>query len=633
MGVRTHPAVGHAGPVPRPHGRLRQTPIVGRSPLEERLAGSVLVGDGGMGSLLKLRVPDVRLPEQANLTAPEAVLAAHLEFIRAGADVIQTNTYGANPVKFGLQNIAQDVADVNAAGAKIAREARDVAGRDVLIAGSVGPLGTSVELIGGATSGGARLYADQAGVLEGRGVDLIVLETFTSLDELLTAVAAVRAACSLPVIAQVTVQEDGRTMTGAAPEQLGEALASSGVAAIGINCSLGPQSALAGLARLRQTTSLPMTVQPNIGLPFYQDGRVLYPDGSDAYMAEFAAEARALGASLIGGCCGCQPHHIAAIRSAVDAGRAPRYSLGAREPAPSRPPSGAQASSRLAGRLRSGEWVTSIEVDPPKGANLERLLDVVARLAESGIDIVDVNDNPMARARMSSLAAAALIERQTGVETIPHLTPRDATQSGLESQLLGAYAAGIRNILAVTGDQPPPGDGGLAVVPRRMDSIDLVELIGCLNEGRDRAGRMLDAPTDFAVGVALNPTADDLPLELDRLRRKIDAGATFAMTQVLFDLEPLERLLEQIGGRWPVPVLVGVWPLTSLALGLRLQNEVPGITVPDAILTRLADAGPRAAEAGVAVAREVLDGARPIASGAYLVAPFGQPERVLDVLA
>jgi homocysteine S-methyltransferase len=606
---------------------------VGHSPLEERRAGSVLVGDGGMGSLLKLRVPEVRLPEQANLIAPEAVLALHIEFIRAGADVIQTNTYGANQVKFGLQNIDHDVAAANAAGAKIAREAREVAGRDVLIAGSIGPLGTSVELIGGATSGGAQLYADQAGVLEGRGVDLIVLETFTSLDELMTAVAAVRAACSLPVVAQVTVQEDGRTMTGAAPEQLGEALAGSGVTAVGINCSLGPQSALAGLTRLRQTTALPTTVQPNIGLPFYQDGRVLYPDGSDAYIAEFAAEARELGASLIGGCCGCQPHHIAAIRAAVDARRPPRYSLGARETAAARPPAGARASSRLATRLREGTWVTSVEVDPPKGANLERLLDVVARLAARGIDIIDVNDNPMARARMSSLAASALIERHADVETIPHLTPRDATPSGLESQLLGAYAAGIRNILAVTGDHPPPGDGGLADPPQRMDSIGLVELIGCLNEGRDRAGRVLDAPTDFAVGVALNPTADDLPLELDRLRRKVDAGATFAMTQVLFDLGPLERLLEQLGGSWPIPVLVGVWPLTSLALGLRLQNEVPGITVPDAILGRLADAGAGAPEVGVAVARDVLAGARSLASGVYLVAPFGQPERVLDVLA
>ena len=609
---------------------VRQTPAVARSPLEERLAESVLVGDGGMGSLLKLRVPDVRLPEQANLMAPEAVLQAHLEFIRAGADVIQTNTYGANQVKFGLHGLDHDVEALNGSGAKIAREARDISGRDVLIAGSVGPLGTSVELIGGATSGGAQLYADQAAVLEGRGVDFIVLETFTSVDELLAAVAAVTAACSVPVVAQVTVQEDGRTMTGAAPEEVGEALARAGLAAIGINCSLGPQSALAGLTRLRETATLPMTVQPNIGLPFYQDGRVLYPDGSPAYIAEFAAEARALGAALIGGCCGCQPHHIAAIREAVDERTPPRYSLAAREAPAAGQRAERRATSRLAQRLRAGEWVTSVEVDPPKGANLERLLDVVAQMAAAGIDIVDVNDNPMARARMSSLATSALLERHADIETIPHLTPRDATQRGLESQLLGAHAAGIRNILAVTGDYPAPGDA--AEVAYEMDSIGLVELIECLNQGQDRAGRVLDAPTDFAVGVALNPTADDLPLELDRLQRKIEAGAGFAMTQVLFDLAPLERLLELLGGSWPMPVLVGVWPLTSLALGLRLQNEVPGISVPDAVLRRLADAGPGAADEGVAVAREILSGARPLVSGAYLVAPFGQPERVLEVL-
>ena len=283
-----------------------------------RLAERVLVGDGGMGSLLSLELPELRFPEEANLAAPEAVLAAHVGFIRAGADVIQTNTYGANAVKLGAHRCEHQVDEINAAGAKIARDAREVAGRDVLIAGSIGPLGTSVEVVGGSSSSGAGLYGRQAAVLEGRGVDLIVLETFTSLEELTVALDAVRAQTHLPVIAQITVQDDGETVTGTGGEEAARVLGGLGAAAVGINCSLGPQSALAGLREMCRSATTPLTVQPNVGLPMYRDGRVLYPDASEAYAAEFAAQAVALGARLVGGCCGTQPHHVAAIRRAVD---------------------------------------------------------------------------------------------------------------------------------------------------------------------------------------------------------------------------------------------------------------------------------------------------------------------------
>ena len=308
----------------------------------DRLAREVLVGDGGMGSLLASRLPRLRFPEEANVEAREVVLAAHVEFIRAGADVIQTNTYGANAVKLGSHRFEDRVEELNEAGAKIAREAREIAGRDVLIAGSVGPLGTSVEVIGGETPRGAALYAEQAAVLEGRGADLIVLETFTSLEELTAAVAAVRAQCHLPVVAQITVQEDGETVTGARGDEVAAALAGLGVAAVGINCSLGPQSALAGLRAMQRSAATPLTVQPNIGLPMYRDGRVLYPDASDAYVGEFAAQALELGARLIGGCCGSQPHHIAAIRRAVDEHRPARYAFRGRETAPAAADAGAR---------------------------------------------------------------------------------------------------------------------------------------------------------------------------------------------------------------------------------------------------------------------------------------------------
>jgi homocysteine S-methyltransferase len=600
----------------------------------DRLDHGVLVGDGGMGSLLMARVPRLRVPEEANVEAREVVLAAHLEFIRAGADVIQTNTYGANAVKLGTHRLEDRVEELNEAGAKIAREAREIAGRDVLIAGSIGPLGTSVEVIGGATSQGAALYAEQAAVLEGRGADLIVLETFTSLEELVAAAGAVRAQCHLPVVAQITVQEDGETVTGARGGEVATALAGLGVAAVGINCSLGPQSALAGLRDMQRTATTPLTVQPNIGLPMYRDGRVLYPDASDGYVAEFAAQALELGARLIGGCCGTQPHHIAAVRGAVDEHRPARYAFRRREaPRPAAAPP-VSAASALGARLAAGEWVTSVELDPPKGSNLQRLFDLVDEIAGTrGVEFFDINDNPMARARMSSLMTASLVQQHAAVETIPHLTPRDTTARGLESQLLGAHAGGIRNVLAVTGDYPPPGDHGGSDAAYQLDAIGLVELIAAMNAGTDRAGKVLDVPTDFLVGVAVNPTADDPDVELERFHRKVAAGARFAMTQVLFELEPLRRLLADLGDTPPIPILVGLWPVTSHALALRLHHEVPGITVPETVLARLASADARAAAEGVAIVRDLLAESRELAAGAYLVAPFGQPERVLDLLA
>ena len=377
-----------------------------------------------------------------------------------------------------------------------------------------------------------------------------------------------------------------------------------------------------------------LTIQPNIGMPQYRDGRVLYPDATESYTAEFAAQAMGIGARLIGGCCGTQPHHIAAIRRAVDEHRPAQYRFAPRLPAEAVAAPAEGHQSRLAERLAAGEWVTSVEVDPPKGASLDRLVSVVSDIsAATGVEFFDVNDNPMARARMSSLIAAGMLEARLGVETIPHLTPRDMTGRGLESLLLGASAAGIRNVLAVTGDQPPPEGQVAGRALPELDSIGLLELIGALNAGTDRAGKHLDVQTSFLAGAALNPTADDLDLELERYQRKVAAGARFVMTQVLFDLAPLQQLQARLGRPLEVPVLVGLWPVTSHALALRLHNEVPGISVPEPVLDRLARAESAAALEGVAIARELLAQARELAAGAYLVAPFGQPERIVDLLA
>jgi methionine synthase / methylenetetrahydrofolate reductase(NADPH) len=597
-----------------------------------RLGRDPLVSDGGMGSLLQTAVVRARCPEEANLTAPEQVVALHVAFIRAGADVILTNTYGANPAKLAAHKLDDRFERVNEAGVKLAREAREVGGRDVLIAGSIGPLGGAAGEIGGDAMN--EMFAAQAAALEGRGVDLIVLETFTSLAELLAAGRAVRRVASLPLIAQVTVGEDGETVTGLAAADVPAAVAELDLVAVGVNCSLGPQSVLSGLELMRPRTDLPLVAQANAGLPTVSTGRLVYPNASPEYFGEYAAHALALGAVLIGGCCGTTPDHVAAIRRAVSERRPPAVALQLVErELPTRAET-AEAETLLAGKLRRGEFVLSVELDPPKGGNVERLIESARALAAAGgVDVFDVNDNPLARARMNALIASALIEQQVGTETIPHVTPRDASVRGIESMLLGAHAVGIRNVLAVTGDPPPSGDPHGSQAVYEVDAIGLTRLMTALNAGVDYAGKAIDDATAFHVGVAVNPVADDPDLELDRFRQKLEAGARFAMTQVLFDAAQLEGFLTRLGGRPPVPLMVGVWPVRSHALALRLHNEVPGISVPAPVLDRLERAGVNAPREGVAVARELLAAVRDLAAGAYLVPPFKEPEAVLELLA
>jgi methionine synthase / methylenetetrahydrofolate reductase (NADH) len=590
-----------------------------------------LVSDGGMGSLLQTAVARARCAEEANLIAPEQVVALHVAFIRAGADIILTNTYGANPVKLAAHKLDDRFERVNEAGVKLAREAREVGGRDVLVAGSIGPLGVAPgEVAEGAMD---EIFAAQAAALEGRGVDLIVLETFTGLPELLAAGRAVRRVTSLPLIAQVTVGEDAETVTGLAAADVPAAVAQLDLVAVGVNCSLGPQSVLSGLERMRPATGLPLVAQANAGLPNVSTGRLVYPNASPEYFGEYAAQALALGAAVIGGCCGTTPDHVAAIRRAVSERRPPAVALQLVErELPTRAQT-AESETLLAAKLRRGEFVVSVELDPPKGGNVERLIASARVLAAAGgVDVFDVNDNPLARARMNALITSALIEQQVGTETIPHVTPRDASVRGIESMLLGAHAVGIRNVLAVTGDPPPSGDPHGSQAVYEVDAIGLTRLITALNSGVDYAGKAIDDATAFHVGVAVNPVADDPDLELERFAQKLSAGARFAMTQVLFDPAQLEGFLARLGGSPPVPLMVGVWPVRSHALALRLHNEVPGISVPQAVLERLERAGPNAPREGVAVARDLLAAVRSLAAGAYLVPPFKEPEAVLELL-
>ena len=597
--------------------------------LERLTSGPPIVADGGMGALIAGAVPRLRCPEEANLRAPESVVAVHASYIRAGAELIETNTFGANRRKLAKHVLEDELHEINSTAVRLAREAREVAGRDVFVAGSIGPLG-ELEALDPAAHG--PLYAEQAQVLEDRGVDLFAIETFFDVDELVVAVQAVQSVSSLPIVAMLTFDDEAIARGGIDARTAADRLAELGVAAVGTNHGAGPAAALAALAAMR-TEGLPLAAMPNVGLASITGGKVVYPHATPEYFGEFAVQAVALGARIVGGCCGTTPAQIEAIREAVDAGRAPVvvFEPGDDEPAlvagPTEPETG------LARALREGEWVVSVELDPPKGGSSTGLVDVARALRASGVvGFVDVNDNPMARARMNALMASVRIEREAGIETIPHVTPRDASVMGLEGLLLGAHAEGVRNVLAVTGDPPHVGDYPGSRGVYEVDSIGLVRILTRLNEGVDYAGKAIDAPTSFFVGVAVNPSAGDLALELDRFAQKVEAGARFAMTQALFDLSHLHELLDRLGGSSPIPLLVGVWPLRSHGMALRLHNEVPGISVPGDVLRRLSAAGADAPAVGLELARSIVDGARELAAGIYVIPPFKQPLAALDVL-
>jgi methionine synthase I (cobalamin-dependent)/5,10-methylenetetrahydrofolate reductase len=603
------------------------------SRLLERLADDrVLVADGGTGALLTSAVPRLRCPEEANLKAPEAVIGVHQGFIRAGAELIETNTFGANRHKLSAQFLDERLEEIVELGVKLAREAREVAGASVLVGGAIGPLG-DLEGVRGRDEAYA-VFHEQACLLEGRGVDLFLVETFFDLDELETAIAAVQDASTLPIVAQLTFDEDAQTLAGVSARDAVVRLRELGVLAIGANCGLGPQAALAALSEMSgETNGVALSAQPNVGLPSRSGGRIVYPNATPDYFSEFAAQARRLGARIIGGCCGTTPAQIAAIRAALEEGREPRFPVLAVEREVVAAAGTAAGETRLERMLSAGEWVVSVELDPPKGTNTDSMLDVSARLARSGaVHEVDINDNPMARARLSALMAAVTIERVVGIETIPHVTPRDASIMGLQSQLLGAHAEGVRNVLAVTGDPPHVGDYPGASGVYDLDSIGLTALVSHLNQGEDHSGKAIDAPTSFFVGVAVNPSAEDLDRELERFRQKLAAGARFAMTQALFDLHYLENFLERLGGESPIPLLLGVWPLTSYQLAFRLHNEVPGITIPERVQKRLADAGGDARRLGFELARQLVEGARPRVAGIYVIPPFKEPEAALELL-
>src|SRR5256714_2187450 len=601
----------------------------------ERLKDSILIADGAMGSMLHETVGSQRCFDELNATEPEAVFRVHQAYIDAGAQIIETNTFGANRFKLSALGLGDEVQRLNSRGVKIAREARESAAREVLIAGSIGPLGLGVQARHPEPEQILEIFREQAQALEERGVDLFILETFTYIEEILLAIDAIRSFSGMPIVASLTYAEDGRAYGDLSPADAAAQLKNKNVQAIGANCTLGPQALLPILRELTSVDDLRVSGMPNAGFPKREGDRIVYPKSSPEYFALFAREAAEAGVRILGGCCGTTPAHVRAMAEAVKSLKPAKYHASgvAVETSVKTLPGGQSApESKIWKKNQTGGISVSVEIDPPKGIALDRIYEQVDKIMASGkVDAIDINSGAMARVGMDALVVAGALEAR-GVETVPHLTTRDENIIGLQAGLLGAWTVGgVRNVLAITCDPPSVGDYPETSGVYEVDSVGLVKVLSRLNQGTDWSGKTLGGATNFTIGVAVNPVADDLDIEIERFLAKIDAGAHFAMTQPIFDPEHWHEFVKKLGGKPAIPILVGIWPLTSYKQALRLNNEVPGIIIPEPLLKSLEAAGTAARERGFVLGRRMLEWARTELAGAYIIPPFKRYEEVLDL--
>jgi homocysteine S-methyltransferase len=573
-----------------------------------------------------------------NLNSPRVVQSIHADYIAAGADCIETNTFGANRFKLAVHGLDNQVREINRRGAALARDVRESAGRDVFVLGSIGPLGKYLAPLGTVTADEARAaFREQAEALLEGGVDAFVAETFSDLEEVALAVDAIRSVTDAPIVAQMAFADDGTTFTGRSAVEVARTLRALPIQAFGANCSVGSSTLYEVLEQMQaEAGGLPLAIQPNAGLPSRIGERLIYLS-SPTYMAEYAERMVGAGARLVGGCCGTTPQHIAAMRGVLDRRRpAPRETARA---VVSVPPSAAvspglhvaRPPTVLGRKLTAGEFVVTVELDPPRGHTVEKLVQGAKLLKERGVDIVDINDGSLGRVRMAVLPTALLVRDATGLDINMHFTCRDRNLMGIQGDLLGAHALDVRNILAMTGDPPRAGDYANATAVFDVDGVGLIEIVRRMNEGLDATGSSIGEPTSFCVGAALNPAAEDVGREIDRFHRKVAAGARWVQTQPVYDLEQLDRFLERAGGS-PVPVLVGILPLHSARHAEFLHNEVPGITLPDAVRRRLREAGDGALRVGIEMAQDLVRIVRQRYAGAYLMPSFGRFEVVAEVL-
>jgi homocysteine S-methyltransferase len=598
--------------------------------------GRVHVFDGAMGTMLYAKGVFINVCyDELNLRAPDLVREVHRGYVKAGAEILETNTFGANPVKLGHYGLAPDTHAINRAAAALAR---DAAGARALVVGAIGPLGIRLEPFGETSRVEAfEFFKTQAlGLLEG-GVHGFVLETFSDLDEIHEALRAVRAVCDLPVFAQMTIQEDGKTAYGTEPETLARALDDFGADVVGLNCSVGPQGVLEAIEKMARVTSRPLSAQPNAGLPRQIGDRKMYM-ASPEYTGEYAKRLVEAGARFVGGCCGTTPDHIKTVvayaqsvspRQIIAVSTEPVVAPTGVEPVP------LAERSRWGRKLAKGEFLNTVEIVPPRGVDPEAMLAGARLLKQAGVDAINVPDGPRAQSRMGALMSALLIERDVGIETVIHYCCRDRNLLSMLSDLLGAAAHKLRNLLIITGDPPKMGPYPEATAVFEIDSIGLTNLVHRLNHGLDPGGNPIGAPTAFVIGVGVNPAAVDPDRELKRFAWKVDAGAEFAVTQPVFDPAQLEQFLRRLEG-FRIPIVAGIWPLVSLRNAEFLANEVPGVSVPADVIERMRRAQEKGKEAalaeGVAIARESLARLRPMVQGVQVSAPFGRVPVALEVL-
>ncbi|MGA7707031.1 MAG: bifunctional homocysteine S-methyltransferase/methylenetetrahydrofolate reductase, partial [Acidobacteriaceae bacterium] len=578
--------------------------------------------------------------DELNLSQPDLIRTIHEEYLQAGAEIIETNTFGGNRFRLQRHGLQDKVHDINVAGARIARQAadqiRDKQATQAFVGGAVGPIGVQIEPLGKVSFEEARAaFAEQIRALAEGGVDLLVLETMTSLNEVHQAILAAReAAPELPILAMMTIDEEGNTLDGSSPEVAAKKLTEWGADAVGCNCSAGPATILSAIERMRTATTLPLVAMPNAGMPRAVDGRNIYLC-SPEYMASFARKFAQAGVQFVGGCCGTTPSHIRAIRSALRA-------LDARKSGPVTPASVTvpntvtapplEERSKLGADLVAGKFIALVEIVPPRGISAHRELQAATLLAQNGVEAINVPDSPRASARMSALSLCLQIQQQVGIESVLHYTCRDRNVLSIQSDLLGAASLGLRNILCLTGDPPKLGNYPDATAVFDVDAIGLVNIVRNLNSGLDIGGNSIGASTGFAIGVAANPGVPDLDNEVRRFAYKVEAGAEYAITQPVFDLRLLEAFLKRVE-QFRLPVIAGIWPLVSLRNAEFMRNDLR-VFVPDDILLRMqqADTPELARAEGVKIAQEMLIAARDMVQGVQVSAPSGRFEAALTVM-
>jgi len=602
--------------------------------LISRLQKGAVLCDGAMGTLLYSKGIFInRCYDELNLSQPDLIRGIHQEYLQAGADIIETNTFGANSFRLSKHGCVDKLADVNRQGARLAREAAK--SFDALVAGAVGPLGVRIEPLGKVSLEEARAaFREQIAALNDESVDLLILETFGYLEELHQAILAAREVNpQLPIVAQVTIDEDGNCLDGSAPEHYGPQIEAWGADVVGCNCSVGPVAMLDAIERVRAVTTAPLSAQPNAGMPRSVEGRNIYLC-SPEYMAEFARRFVDVGVRLIGGCCGTTPDHIHVMKAflrAVSGGTMARKPAALAKAQPVEVPP-LRERSQMGRKIADGEFVTMVEIVPPRGTDGSREIEGARFLKSVGVDGVNIPDSPRASARMSNQALCLLVQQQVGIEPILHYTCRDRNVLGIQSDLLGASAVGIRNLICITGDPPKMGDYPDATAVFDVDAIGLVNIVHNLNRGLDIGGNPIGGSTKFVIAVGANPGSPNIDEEIRRFQFKVEAGAELAVTQPVFDIRLLEEFLRKIE-HCRIPVVAGIWPLTSTRNAEFMKNELR-VSIPDEIFTRMAKATTvdAARAEGVAIARDMLAAVRHMVQGAQIAAPFGRYSCAVDVL-